>query len=75
MIDITDEYNSREMKKEFFVNASHELKTPLTSIIGYIEMLKEGIINDKDEVENALNKSLRDATRMKKIIFVIFPPF
>ncbi|MDD5933935.1 MAG: ATP-binding protein [bacterium] len=69
MIDITDEYNSREMKKEFFVNASHELKTPLTSIIGYIEMLKEGIINDKDEVENALNKSLRDATRMKKIIF------
>ena len=69
MINITDEYNSREMKKEFFVNASHELKTPLTSIIGYIEMLKEGIINDKDEVENALNKSLRDATRMKKIIF------
>lgn len=69
MIDITDEYNSREMKKEFFVNASHELKTPLTSIIGYIEMLKEGIINDKDEVENALNKSLRDASRMKKIIF------
>ena len=69
MIDITDEYNSREMKKEFFVNASHELKTPLTSIIGYIEMLKEGIINDKDEVANALNKSLRDATRMKKIIF------
>ena len=69
MIDITDEYNSREMKKEFFVNASHELKTPLTSIIGYIEMLKEGIISDKEGIENALNKSLRDATRMKKIIF------
>ena len=29
MIDITDEYNSSEMKKQFFANASHELKTPL----------------------------------------------
>lgn len=69
MIDITDEYNSREMKKEFFINASHELKTPLTSIIGYLEMIREGIISDKEGIDNAINKSLKDASRMKKIIF------
>ena len=69
MIDITDEYNSSEMKKQFFANASHELKTPLTSIIGYLEMMKVGILSTKEEIDNAIDKSINDASRMKKIIF------
>ena len=69
MIDITDEYNSSEMKKQFFANASHELKTPLTSIIGYLEMMKVGILSSKEEIDNAIDKSTNDASRMKKIIF------
>ena len=69
MIDITDEYNSSEMKKQFFANASHELKTPLTSIIGYLEMMKVGILSSKEEIDNAIDKSINDASRMKKIIF------
>ena len=69
MIDITDEYNYSEMKKQFFANASHELKTPLTSIIGYLEMMKVGILSSKEEIDNAIDKSINDASRMKKIIF------
>ena len=69
IIDITDEYNSSEMKKQFFANASHELKTPLTSIIGYLEMMKVGILSSKEEIDNAIDKSINDASRMKKIIF------
>ena len=69
MIDITDEYNSSEMKKQFFANASHELKTPLTSIIGYLEMMKVGILSSKEEIDSAIDKSINDASRMKKIIF------
>ena len=69
MIDVTDEYNSSEMKKEFFMNASHELKSPLTSIIGYQEMLKQGVFNSQEEKENAVSKTIKEANRMKKIIY------
>ncbi len=36
----------KKIRQEFFDNASHELKTPLTSIRGYGELLKNGVVND-----------------------------
>ncbi len=56
------------MKKDFFANASHELKSPLTTIIGNMQMISEGIITDKDELNELIIKSEKEAKRMSKII-------
>lgn len=39
--DITDTYQTDQVRKDFVANASHELRTPLTIVIGYIESLLE----------------------------------
>jgi two-component system phosphate regulon sensor histidine kinase PhoR len=49
--DITRVRQLENIRREFVANVSHELKTPITSIKGYIETLQEGAIKDK---ENAL---------------------
>lgn len=67
-IDITNEENTEIMKKEFFANASHELKSPLTSIIGYQELIKEGIIKDNNAIKNISEKTLKESIRMKNIV-------
>lgn len=56
------------MKREFFANASHELKSPLTSIIGYQQMIYEGIIDDEISIMEATQKTIKEASRMNKII-------
>ena len=39
---------SEEQRREFTANVSHELKTPLTSILGYSEMIETGLVNEED---------------------------
>lgn len=56
------------IKREFFQNASHELKSPLTSIIGYQQMIKEGILTDEEEIKDATIKTIKEANRMNDII-------
>ncbi len=54
-------------QKLFFQRASHELKTPLMSVQGYAEALKDGIV-DASESEEALAIIIREANRMKKLV-------
>ncbi|MGH7197612.1 MAG: sensor histidine kinase [Candidatus Omnitrophota bacterium] len=46
--DVTKLKELERMRSEFVANVSHELKTPLTSIIGFVETLKEGAIDDAE---------------------------
>lgn len=68
LTDITKLKNLDITKREFFQNASHELKSPLTSIIGYQQMIKEGILTDPDEIMDATSKTITEANRMNDII-------
>lgn len=65
--DVTTIENSYQMKKDFFQNASHELKSPLTSIIGFQQMIANGIV-DADDAKKYVTKTLKEANRMNNII-------
>nr|WP_312578405.1 ATP-binding protein [Sedimentibacter sp.] len=49
--DVTIQKNSEIMRREFSANVSHELKTPLTTMIGFAEMIKEGLITDSESIK------------------------
>lgn len=48
VVDFTKRYKLDLMRKEFSANVSHELKTPLTSINGYAEMIENGMAKNED---------------------------
>ncbi len=68
--DVTDIRKIEIEKQDFFINASHELKTPLTSILGYSELLIS--MNAKDKKEDKKNDFIKrinaEALRMKELV-------
>ncbi|MFQ9194519.1 MAG: sensor histidine kinase [Candidatus Gastranaerophilaceae bacterium] len=48
IIDETEKELRDELRREFSANVSHELKTPLTSISGYAEIMESGIVKEED---------------------------
>ena len=68
LFDVTSERNALKQRQDFFSNASHELRTPITSIMGFSEMLEGGLITDPDQAKNSIRIIHREATRMSRII-------
>lgn len=48
IMDITETAKREELRREFTANVSHELKTPLTSIAGFAELMKYGMVKPED---------------------------
>ncbi len=65
--DITEHVKLDNMQKEFVADVSHELKTPITSIMGYADTLLEGEY-DKETQEKFLNVIAVEARRMAKLV-------
>lgn len=65
--DITEHVKLDNMRKEFVADVSHELKTPITSIMGYADTLIESEY-DKDMQEKFLNVISSEARRMAKLV-------
>lgn len=68
VLDDTMKYKIAQSKQDFFANASHELKSPLTAIIGYQQMIQQGIIETKEEIVEATEKTLKEAQRMNQMV-------
>lgn len=68
IVDITLQENINSLKREFFANASHELKSPLTSIIGYQQLIQQGILSSDEEIKDATARTIKEAQRMNKLI-------
>ena len=47
-LDITQQMESQKMRRQFTANVTHELKTPLTSILGYSQLITSGIAKPED---------------------------
>lgn len=55
------------MRREFSANVSHELKTPLTSISGYAEIMKDGLVRPED-MQHFLEKIYQEASRLITLV-------
>ena len=65
--DITEHVKLDNMRKEFVADVSHELKTPITSIMGYADTLLEGEYDDATKTK-FLNVIASEARRMAKLV-------
>ncbi len=62
-----DKADIERMRREFTASASHELKTPLTTISGYAEMMANGMVKPEDMREFSL-KIYKESSRMLRLI-------
>lgn len=69
--DVTSEANLAKMRSEFFFNASHELKSPLTAIMGFSELMMTPELSEENRAQCAKDiheSSKRMATLIEKMI-------
>lgn len=67
ILDITQKQKAEQMRKEFTANVSHELKTPLMSISGYAEIIKNGLVKSEDIPEFS-GRIYSEATRLCNLV-------
>ena len=65
--DITEQVNAEKHRQEFTANVSHELKTPLQSIIGSAELMENGIVKEED-IPRFVGHIRKEASRLVYLI-------
>ncbi len=70
-VDSTQQHYAERMRREFSANVSHELKTPLQTISGYAELLKNNMVQEEDKsrfIEKIYDESIRMGFLIQDII-------
>lgn len=65
--DVTEQINAQKQRQEFTANVSHELKTPLQSIIGSAELMENGVVKQED-VPRFVGHLRKEASRLVILI-------
>lgn len=65
--NVTEKEKAEQIRREFTANVSHELKTPLHSISGYAELLKNDMVKEEDKIPFA-GKIYDEAQRMMRLV-------
>ncbi len=66
--DVTNLRRLENVRRDFVANVSHELKTPITSIKGFVETLLDGAANDPEDAKRFLEIIARQADSLNSII-------
>ncbi|MEL6207159.1 MAG: ATP-binding protein [Pseudomonadota bacterium] len=66
--DVTDVERAGQMRRDFVANVSHELKTPLTALLGFIETLRGAARDDPAARDRFLSIMEREAERMNRLV-------
>lgn len=66
--DITAIRRLEQMRSEFVANVSHEIKTPITSVIGFTETLLDGAMADEETLRSFLEIILEESKRLYRLI-------
>lgn len=66
--DITEQIEAEAMRREFTANVSHDLKTPLQTIMGYGELLSAGFVQSVDDQKKFAGKIYEESHRMLELI-------
>lgn len=67
MFDVSEKHRSEQIRREFSANVSHELKTPLTTIFGYSQIITNGIAKPED-VKGFAAKIEKESARLITLI-------
>lgn len=68
LYDITESEHREQLRREFTSNVSHELKTPLTSISGFAEMLSAGLYEEEKDVKHFGKLIQQESQRLLRLI-------
>ena len=68
LFDTTSQHNVQNIQRDFIANASHELKTPIASIVGYCETLLNEPPKTKSKKEDFIKTMFNEASRMSSLV-------
>ncbi|MCL5291520.1 MAG: cell wall metabolism sensor histidine kinase WalK [Actinobacteria bacterium] len=72
MSDVTEQKRLEQAQKDFISNASHELRTPISSLKGFVELLESGAKDKKDVRDSFLRTMQSEIDRLQRLVEELF---